>query len=198
MENGTTQVDQIIVSRYGIFVIEIKTYRGWIYGGERQKQWYQVFSKNKKYKFKNPVHQNWLHIKALKETMKFKLHEDAFKTVILFSGEVTLKTDFPPYVVKGLNYVDYIKSFKEEILTDVEVNYVVEKMKEFQVSSKDHKEHIKKIKDERNFETESVPTCPACGLPMKIRVSSKSPSKGKRFWGCSGFPKCRKIFECLN
>jgi hypothetical protein len=196
--NGTTQIDQIIISNFGIFVIEIKTFKGWIYGGEKQKQWYQVFNKNKKYRFKNPIHQNWLHIKALKDSMKFKLHEDAFKTVILFSGEVNLKSDFPPYVVKGLNYIDYIKSFKEEILTNMEVSYVIEKMKEFQASRKDHKEHIEKIRDQRNFETDSIPNCPACGKPMKIRVSSKGPSKGKRFWGCSDYPKCKKTFECMN
>ena len=40
--NGTTQIDHVIVSRYGIFVIETKTYKGWIYGGERDAKWTQV------------------------------------------------------------------------------------------------------------------------------------------------------------
>lgn len=31
---GTTQIDHIILSIYGIFVIETKNYNGWIYGGE--------------------------------------------------------------------------------------------------------------------------------------------------------------------
>lgn len=196
--DGTTQIDQVIVSNYGIFVIEIKTYRGWIYGGEHQKKWYQVFNKNSKYPFMNPIHQNWLHIKALKETMKYNLHKDAFKTVILFSGEVKLKSDFPDFVVKGLNYIDYIKSFKEEILTDIEVNYVIERMKEFEATSKDHKKHIEKIREERNVNTDSVPNCPSCKKPMKLRVVTKGPRKGKRFWGCSDYPRCRKTFECMN
>ena len=34
-KNGTTQIDHIILSRYGIFVIETKNYNGWIFGGKR-------------------------------------------------------------------------------------------------------------------------------------------------------------------
>ncbi len=29
--NGTTQIDQIIISQYGIFVVEIKFRKGWIF-----------------------------------------------------------------------------------------------------------------------------------------------------------------------
>lgn len=38
-EDGTTQIDHIIVSRYGIFVVETKNMKGWIFGSERQRQW---------------------------------------------------------------------------------------------------------------------------------------------------------------
>jgi hypothetical protein len=37
-EDGTTQIDQIIVSQYGIFVVETKNMKGWIFGSENQKQ----------------------------------------------------------------------------------------------------------------------------------------------------------------
>ncbi len=45
--DGTTQIDQIIVSKYGIFVIEVKTYKGWIFGNERNSKWTQVLYKQK-------------------------------------------------------------------------------------------------------------------------------------------------------
>lgn len=35
--NGTTQIDHIIVSIYGIFVLETKNMTGWIFGSERNK-----------------------------------------------------------------------------------------------------------------------------------------------------------------
>jgi len=31
--DGTTQIDHIIVSEYGVFVIETKNMKGWIFGG---------------------------------------------------------------------------------------------------------------------------------------------------------------------
>ena len=46
--NGyTTQIDHIVVSVYGIFVIETKTYQGWIYGGENSDYWTQNIYGNK-------------------------------------------------------------------------------------------------------------------------------------------------------
>ena len=40
-EKGTTQIDHIIVSKYGIFVIETKNMKGWIFGDIHQKTWTQ-------------------------------------------------------------------------------------------------------------------------------------------------------------
>lgn len=41
--DGLTQVDHVVVSPYGIFVIETKNYTGWIYGSEHQAKWTQTF-----------------------------------------------------------------------------------------------------------------------------------------------------------
>ncbi|MCB4747124.1 MAG: NERD domain-containing protein, partial [Sulfurovum sp.] len=38
-EGGTTQIDHIIVSEYGIFVVETKNMKGWIFGDKKQKYW---------------------------------------------------------------------------------------------------------------------------------------------------------------
>lgn len=48
--NGmTTQIDHIIVSVFGIFVIETKNYKGWIFGNEKQEKWTQVIKGGKKF-----------------------------------------------------------------------------------------------------------------------------------------------------
>jgi len=36
-EGSTTQIDHFLLSPYGLFVIETKNYKGWIFGSERQK-----------------------------------------------------------------------------------------------------------------------------------------------------------------
>ena len=39
---GTTQIDHIVVSKYGVFAIETKNYRGEIYGDDKRKEWTQM------------------------------------------------------------------------------------------------------------------------------------------------------------
>lgn len=50
---GTTQIDHIVLSKYGIFVVETKNYKGWIYGDAKSRTWTQVIYR-KKTKFQNP------------------------------------------------------------------------------------------------------------------------------------------------
>lgn len=57
--DGTTQVDHIFVSRFGVFVVETKNMGGWIFGGERDRQWTQVFRNGQKARFQNPLRQNY-------------------------------------------------------------------------------------------------------------------------------------------
>ena len=39
---GTTQIDHVVVSKYGVFAIETKNYRGDIYGDDSRRQWTQI------------------------------------------------------------------------------------------------------------------------------------------------------------
>ena len=62
-DDGTTQIDHIIVSKFGIFVVETKNMKGWIFGNATQKQWTQKIYKFST-KFQNPIHQNYKHLKS--------------------------------------------------------------------------------------------------------------------------------------
>ena len=65
---GSSQIDHVVVSVYGIFVIETKNYTGWIHGSEHSEYWTQTIFKTRN-KFRNPIKQNWAHIYALKEIL---------------------------------------------------------------------------------------------------------------------------------
>ncbi|ULJ68337.1 NERD domain-containing protein [Wielerella bovis] len=113
----TTQIDNIIVSPFGIFVIETKYFAGWIYGQEQQKMWTHTLSRHSKFSFKNPLHQNYRHIKALSELLN--LPETHFHSVVAFTHrECQLKTPFPPNVCLQSNFINYIQSFEQEILNN--------------------------------------------------------------------------------
>jgi len=62
--DGTTQIDHVFLSPYGLFVLETKNMSGWIFGSERQAQWTQKLYKHT-FKFQNPLRQNYKHLKAL-------------------------------------------------------------------------------------------------------------------------------------
>lgn len=67
-EIATTQIDHIVVSIYGIFVIETKNYAGKIYGTEKSPKW-QYYTHGNKYEFYNPLRQNYKHTKTLQDLL---------------------------------------------------------------------------------------------------------------------------------
>lgn len=38
-----------------------------------------------------------------------------------------------------------------------------------------------------------APVCPKCGIPMVLRIVTQGEHKGKRFYGCSNYPRCREV-----
>ncbi len=90
----------------GIFVIETKNYKGWIFGSENQRQWTQQIYRQKN-RFQNPLHQNYLHVQALMAYLG--LPENRFRPVVFFIGEAEFKTEMPPNVLnRGL--ISWIES----------------------------------------------------------------------------------------
>lgn len=138
--DGTTQIDQIVISKYGIFVLEIKNYKGWIFGQERDAKWTQSFV-SQKHTFQNPLLQNYKHIKSLQELTG--LSQDKFRSLIVFSGEVTFKTPMPSNVTKGIDYINYIKSFRDVILTENEIGRFIHTVSENRLSNTDHRKYIR-------------------------------------------------------
>ncbi len=56
--NGTSQIDHILVSPYGLFIVETKNVKGWIFGSEDQRKWTKSVY-GKKYSFQNPLRQTF-------------------------------------------------------------------------------------------------------------------------------------------
>jgi len=149
--SGSTQIDHIIVSVYGIFVIETKNYKGWIYGSENQRQWTQSFPNGSKYKFQNPLRQNYLHIKTLADLLGLEL--SYFHSMIAFIGECELKTrdELPEHVLTG-GMVSYVKKKQDKILTEDEVTSIVEQIEsnKFSKSWRTNRQHKAYLKDKHS------------------------------------------------
>ena len=67
-EVPTVQIDHIVVSVFGIFIIETKNYSGKIYGYEESKEW-SVYLGGQKYPMQNPLRQNHSHSKTIQQLL---------------------------------------------------------------------------------------------------------------------------------
>ena len=105
-DKGTHQIDHLVLSEFGIFVIEMKNYYGLIKGKEYDNKWCQHLGKTKNY-FVNPIHQNYGHIKSLSNLLK--LDDKYFISIICFSNQAKIDVKCNSIVTQ----VDYLK---DEIL----------------------------------------------------------------------------------
>ncbi|ELO5517058.1 NERD domain-containing protein, partial [Vibrio vulnificus] len=190
-DDGTTQIDHIVVSRFGIFVVETKNMKGWIFGSKSQKQWTQKVYRHSS-KFQNPLHQNYKHVKTLESLLAIdceKLH-----SVVVFIGDSTFKTDMPENVTYARGCLEYIKKFEQPVFSESEYSQFVDainevKLKKGIVTNIKHRQHVKEIVEAK----EAIKQCSRCGSEMVVRETKRGENKGKQFWGCSAFPKCRSV-----
>ncbi|NVH47989.1 nuclease-related domain-containing protein [Photobacterium damselae] len=189
--DGTTQVDHIVVSKYGIFVVETKNMKGWIFGSARQKLWTQKIYRHSS-KFQNPLHQNYKHIKAL-ETL-LGCSSDYLHSVIVFIGDSTFKTEMPPNVTYARGSIRYIQQFNNVVFSDKDYARLTDsinqiKLKRGVITDLKHRNHVKEIVASKVSSNQ----CPRCGSEMVLRETKRGENIGKQFWGCSTFPKCRAV-----
>ncbi|MBG9654902.1 nuclease-related domain-containing protein [Cytobacillus firmus] len=87
-KTGYSQIDHVVITPYGIMVIETKNYQGTIYGGKDRKTWLV----NGKFKFMNPFIQNYGHIQALKNFINSNYHNSII-SFVSFTKRCTFKVD---------------------------------------------------------------------------------------------------------
>lgn len=124
--NGSTQIDHIVASKFGIFVIESKDMGGWIFGRAHDEKWTQSFVNREKHHFQNPIRQNWGHTMTLSRIMPFIPVQ--IEGIVVFSDRSEFKTPLPEDVIHLSELVGYIKSFSKPILSEREVLLAIGKL----------------------------------------------------------------------
>jgi len=115
LEDGTTEIDHILVSRFGVFVIETKDYSGWIFANAADRTWTQVRFKWR-FKFQNPIFQNNRHVRAVKELLDF-LPPETVKSIVVFSGGAEFKTETPEGVIEIGHLTEYLRQQTEAVMS---------------------------------------------------------------------------------
>lgn len=153
-DNNTTEIDLILLSEKGIYVIENKYYGGWIFGDEASKNWCETF-KGKKYFFYNPIKQNKTHIKYLDKILNIGVEN--YMSVITFNGNAVLKK----ISVQSSNVkVMRVKQLKQLIMAaqSLPSPYTQAQVEDFyeilfpytQVTDEEKKRHIERIQNKYN------------------------------------------------
>ena len=192
--DGTTQIDHVFVSVFGVFVVETKNKGGWIFGSERNREWTQVFPGGQKYKFQNPLRQNHRHVRALEEALAgIGLPREAVKSVVIFVGKAELKREMPENVTVGLGGTRYIQSFRTRILSERQVAEICTAIEtgRMKPSRATNRQHVQNLRQRKDGSTQRL--CPRCGRMMVLRTAKRGPGTGNQFWGCEGFPACRMV-----
>lgn len=183
-KSSTTQIDHVLVSEYGIFVIETKNIKGWIFGSPESDKWTQSIYGNKK-QFQNPLKQNYRHVRCLREYLG--IDERLFRPVVFFIGDCKFKTPMPSNVLNG-GLIPYIKSFSDKFLEPKQIEDIGEKLLALKSDpSLNRQTHLNSL--QARHQAEDV--CPRCGKPLIKRVAKRGRLSGEAFWGCSGFPGCK-------
>lgn len=150
-----TEIDVLLICESGIFVFESKNYSGWIWGNEKEKFWTQSLAQGKgkkslKKRFLNPIMQNKLHIKWLRNIVgeNIPLH-----SIIVFSERCTLKkievTSANVKVVKRDYIAETVKAVSKEQrskLSAAQITSLYKKLYPYtQVSNLRKQQHIANI-----------------------------------------------------
>lgn len=190
---GTTQIDHVVVSIYGIFVIETKNYKGIIYGGQDAETWTQNVWGNK-YSMPNPIRQNKVHVKAINKYLNALKIQSNIYSIIAFSPRANV---LPDSTECNIIYYSQIKQairlYNTPQLTIEQVNQIVSLLQTEHLDTKEsRRNHNRQVHDNQRERQQKIDNgiCPRCGGTLILRNG-----KYGRFYGCSNYPNCKFILK---
>lgn len=184
--NRSVQIDHVVISRYGVFVIETKNYKGWVYGSANAEHWTQNIYGHK-YRLYNPTRQNASHVGALCNL--FHITRDKAIPIIVFAGSATVRCSADCNVIYLNQLRREIDCHKSVQFTEEQVIQMVEKLSESLVTDKNRKrDHIHEVRqqvaEKKRLEANGI--CPRCHGQLVVRKGQYG-----HFIGCSNYPNCK-------
>ena len=186
---GTTQIDHVVLSTHGIYVIETKNYSGTLTGNEKSEQWEQNIN-GFRYKTGNALRQNRSHIAAVR-FHGYISKETPVHNIVVFARatdfDIHHETGEVIYIDELLPTIQRLRS-DEPILTLEQVSAKANNLRKRNITDKklreEHNKAARAAKYERRAKIEQA-ICPRCGGELILRHGQYSD-----FYGCSNYPKC--------
>lgn len=184
-KNGKShQIDHIEIRENGIFCIETKNYKGWIFGNENHDKWTQTLYNNEKHQFTNPLKQNKSHIYHISQVLgaSYKINS---VVVMVQNNANRINCE---NVVNLDDLRSYLKNFYDGTRLSIEeMDEIYFKLINFtaEMSNREHVANIKKTQEDLQNGI-----CPRCGGQLVERTG-----KYGGFFGCENYPKCKFILK---
>ena len=182
----SVQIDHIVISRYGIFVIETKNYKGWVYGAEEAEYWTQNIYGHK-YQLYNPIRQNSSHVGAICNILR--INREKVIPIVVFAGSATVNcsADCPVIYLSQLHRV--IDEHKIVLFDEAQVAQMAATLTSSLVVDRNRRrEHVygvrQQIAEKERLTANGI--CPRCHGQLVVREGSYG-----QFIGCSNYPKCK-------
>ena len=188
---GYTQIDHIVVSIYGIFIIETKNYTGLVKGSETQRQWSHYKRNGTGHNFYNPILQNKAHCIAVCNILGLQLPDVV--PIVVFSNKCDLQVSCTSNVVNIGNLLGVFRRYSSPRLNRNQVQFAVNRIMSMNVTDPvARKAHLNQVSVKQAVGTYgrsfvfTTGKCPNCGADMILRNG-----KYGQFYGCSNYPRCK-------
>lgn len=152
---GYSQIDHVVITPHGLFVVETKNYNGEIKGTRDNKSW----SVSNRFKMYNPFMQNYGHIQAIKSllpdyqkiryislvsfTMRCRFSVDPELRKIQSDELIVYDVELSEYIQRKMNRIQAEKT--ETALTDSDILKIYQSLNEANITDpKVRAEHVEK------------------------------------------------------
>lgn len=155
IDERTTQIDHVVVSPYGIFVLEMKNYKGLVRGEQYSKTWLQYPHRGRKYyPFPNSLRQNYGHAQVIAKLLPWVPREKII-SIVVFPRETKLFVDMKgtstQYVLRTVEVGEMICSFSDVVFSSEKVDEIVKVLNENNIQSNANmKAHVKRVKQKES------------------------------------------------
>ena len=123
-DRSRVEMDHVVLSRFGIFVVETKRWPGHVDGGEHG-DWLQTIGR-RFHNHPNPNAQNDRQVRRLRTHID--IAPTAIRGIVCFVGDTELGQNVPANVVRGTSLLTYIAGFRAEQLNDEGLEHYRDKL----------------------------------------------------------------------
>lgn len=192
--SGYSQIDHVVLTPYGIFIIETKNYQGIIKGTRKQRKWYV----NGKFEILNPLIQNYGHIESVKMAINIPKEKRIF-SIVSFTRRCTFKVELELRDIKSDQLIIYDTELSEyiyrkvniektihgaPIYTDKDIQSMFRQLKEANQTDPDLRQrHIEIAQSSKKENISRTATCFICNKPVSEKVKAYCLGNRERFHG---------------